>query len=70
MNCKGRPTTTCLENPECLLTLGKKRKSYCRRRVGKRTCRGKRLDECENDRCIVTQGPNRFYCRKRYSKRV
>lgn len=70
MSCKGRKIGICMEDPECLTVHGKKRKSYCRKRVGKRTCRGRRLDECENDKCIATQGPKRFYCRKRYSRKM
>ena len=67
MSCKGKAINRCLEDPDCLLTLAKKRKTYCRRRVKKRICRGRRLDECESNNCIATQGPSRFYCRKRYS---
>ena len=65
MGCKGN--VRCLEDPTCSLTrMTSKRRSYCR----KRTCRGKHLDECVTDKCIATKGPQRFYCRKRYTKRV
>ena len=68
MVCKGN--VRCLEDPSCYLTRQTaKRRAYCRKRLGKRTCRGRRLDECVSDRCMATKGPQRYYCRKRYTKR-
>ena len=66
MVCKGLSTSACAKMKECFNTRANKRKSYCRRRgKGKNfTCRGRPVDDCASEKCTVTQGPMRFYCRK------
>lgn len=63
--CKGNKY--CLEDPTCYLTK-RRNVDLTAEHVGKRTCRGRRLDECASDKCMATRGPQRF-CRKR-TKRV
>ena len=66
MVCKGN--IRCLEDPTCNMTRQTaKRRAYCRKR--RQTCRGRRLEVCDTDKCMYTKGPKRFYCRKR-TKRV
>jgi hypothetical protein len=68
MVCKGN--VRCLEDPTCYLTkMTAKRRAYCKKRMGKRSCRGRPLDVCFSEKCLATKGPTRFYCRRR-TKRV
>ena len=64
-NCKNKKYDECYSTPNCFMTTGNKRKSYCRKSLKKTfLCKGKIKALCDKPDCVYTNGPSRFYCRK------
>ena len=66
-DCKGKTRNNCRR--ECFFTNGVKLK-YCRKRRGKKSCRGRDIDICyEEGKCKLAQGDSRRFCRKTFNNR-
>ena len=66
-DCKGKPRNNCKK--DCFFTNGVKLK-YCRKRTGKKSCRGRDIDICyEEGKCKLAQGDSRRFCRKTFNQR-
>ncbi len=63
--CRKKSYDDCYSMPNCFMTNGQKRKSYCRKSLKKtHLCKGQIKALCNAPTCLYTNGPKRQYCRK------